>query len=305
MAYMEAIRDRPILLTGATGYVGGRLLKALQARGKHVRCIARRPAALRDAISDNTEVVEGDILLDGPGLRAAMRGAGEAYYLVHSMAAGKDFEQRDREAARIFGDAARESGVRRIIYLGGLARGRRLSSHLASRIEVGRLLAESGVPTVELRASIVIGAGSLSFEVIRALVDRLPIMVTPRWVGNRAQPIAIDDLIDYLLMALEMDLDGSHVFEIGGADVASYRDIMNEYARQKGARRAMIPVPVLTPWLSSLWLALVTPVFAKVGRRLIEGVRNESFVTDWSALEAFPFRPVGLNEAIRRALNEA
>jgi uncharacterized protein YbjT (DUF2867 family) len=300
---MEDPEANPILLTGATGYVGGRLLRALEAEGRRVRCLARRPKALEGHIAGTTDVVEGDVL-DAAGLREALSGVGAAYYMVHSMAGGSDFEERDREAARNFGDAARESGVERIIYLGGLARGEELSSHLASRIEVGRILRESGVKTVELRASIVIGAGSLSFEVIRSLVERLPVMVTPRWVSNRAQPIAISDLIGYLLECLTIDLAGHSTFEIGGADVASYKDIMDEYARQRGVRRAMIPVPVLTPWLSSLWLALVTPVFARVGRRLIEGVKNESFVTDTAALDVFSVRPVGLAEAIAEALEE-
>lgn len=300
---MENLREKPVLLTGATGYVGSRLLSALEAKGLRVRCIARRPEAVKGPVAATTEVVKCDVL-DAGALRSAMLGTGAAFYLVHSMAGGADFEERDREAATIFGRAARDSGVRRIIYLGGLARGQDLSSHLASRLEVGRLLRDSGVQTIELRASIIIGAGSLSFEVIRSLVDRLPVMVTPRWVRNRAQPIAVGDVISYLMEALKLDVDGGRTYEIGGADVASYMDIMNEYALQRGVKRIMLPVPVLTPWLSSLWLALVTPVFAKVGRRLIEGVKNESYVDDKTALGVFSVRPMGLRGAIQAALNE-
>ena len=184
--------------------------------------------------------------------------------------------------------AARAAGAGRIVYLGGLGRGPSLSRHLRSRHEVGRILRESGVPTIELRASIVIGSGSLSFEMVRALVERLPVMITPRWVSQPTQPIAIEDLVDYLVAALDVDLDGSTVFEIGGADRVSYVDVMQEYARQRGLRRLMIRVPVLTPRLSSLWLGLVTPVYARVGRELIESIRNATVVDDDSARRLFP-----------------
>jgi uncharacterized protein YbjT (DUF2867 family) len=253
--------------------------------------------------SESTQVIRGDVL-DPDSLRPAMEGVDCAYYLVHSMAGDKPFEKLDREAAHCFAATAAEAGVRRIIYLGGLAGGEGLSGHLRSRIEVGEILRASSVLTLEFRASVIIGAGSLSFEVIRSLVNRLPVMVTPRWVSTRCQPIAISDVLFYLKAALELEIEGSCVFEIGGADTASYMDIMKEYGRQRGLRRFFLPVPVLTPWLSSLWLGLVTPVLARVGRQLIEGVRNESVVVDAKALEAFPIEPVTMREAIAEALQE-
>ncbi len=295
-------RDRTILLTGATGYVGGRLLRLLERRGEHVRCLARTPSALT-SLGPNTEAVAGD-LLDLASVRTAMTGIDTAYYLVHSMGSSGSFEREDRLAAQHFAAAARDAGVRRIVYLGGLGSGADLSSHLASRQEVGRILHESGVPTVEFRASIVIGSGSLSFEMIRALVERLPIMVTPRWVRTTAQPIAIRDVLDYLVAALDADLVAGGVYEIGGADHVSYEDLMREYAAQAGYRRLIVPVPFLSTRLSSLWLGLVTPIYARVGRKLIESLPHETIVRDPVALSAFPIRPLGHREAIALALEE-
>ncbi len=293
---------RRILLTGATGYVGGRLLKALEAAGHRVRCLARRPEFLRPKAGADTEIMPGDVL-DPSTVRTAMTGVDTAYYLVHSMGSGAAFEEQDRLAARTFGRAAREAGVRRIIYLGGLGGGHSLSRHLASRQEVGQCLRESGVPTIEFRASIIIGSGSLSFEMIRALVHKLPVMITPKWASVLAQPIAIEDVIAYLTAALDLGGAENAVFEIGGADRVSYLGIMREYAEQRGLRRLIIRVPVLTPWLSSLWLGLVTPVYARVGRQLIESIRNETVVSNDEALRAFPgIRPRGVREAIARAI---
>jgi uncharacterized protein YbjT (DUF2867 family) len=288
------------LVTGATGYVGGRLLQELERQGVAVRCLARRPEALTSRIAETTEVVRGDVL-DRDSIRAAMEGVSTAYYMVHSMGDEGDFEKLEAEAARNFGEAARAAGVRRIIYLGGLGSGDELSAHLRSRQEVGRILRDSGVQTLELRASIIIGSGSLSFEMIRSLVEKLPIMITPSWVRVEAQPIAIEDVIAYLDAARTAEVEGSPVFEIGGADVVSYGDIMREYARARGLKRWMIPVPMLTPWLSSLWLGLVTPLYAKVGRKLIEGVKNPTVVTDPSA-RALGVEPRGIADAIERAL---
>jgi uncharacterized protein YbjT (DUF2867 family) len=290
-----------VLLTGATGYVGGRLLAALEERGERIRCLARRPDVLAPRVRASTTVVGGDVS-NARALGTALANVHTAFYLVHSMDAHGEFARRDREAAARFGLAAKSAGVRRIIYLGGLGRGPGLSEHLASRQEVGRVLAESGVPTIELRASIVIGSGSLSFEMVRALVERLPMMVTPRWVSTRAQPIAIEDVVAYLVAALDAPAEVAGVFEIGGADVVSYRDIMREYARQRGLRRWLIPVPVLTPQLSSRWLRLITPLHAAVGRALIDGVRNETVVADDRARRRFSVRPIGFAEAIARAL---
>jgi uncharacterized protein YbjT (DUF2867 family) len=296
----SALGSRPrILLTGATGYVGGRLLHALLERGVDVRCFARRPEAVPP--QPGLEVVAGDAL-DAVAVRRALESIDIAYYLIHAMGAPESFEQLDRRAAATFAAAARDAGVRRIVYLGGLGEGPDLSPHLASRQEVGRLLASTGVETIELRASIVIGSGSLSYELVRALTERLPVMITPRWVETRAQPIAIEDMIAYLLAALDLDARGSEVFEVGGAEVATYGDLMREYARQRGLRRLLIRVPVLTPRLSSLWLGLVTPVYARVGRKLIESLPHETVVRNPSALERFPIRPRGYREAIARAL---
>jgi len=293
-----------ILMTGATGYVGGRLLKRLEAEGYPVRCLARRPEFLRPRVGPQTQVVAGDVL-DAESLLRAMDGAAAAYYLVHSMGAARGFEETDRAAAERFGAAVAASGLGRIIYLGGLGdAGGGLSAHLRSRQEVGAILGRSGVPVIEFRASIVIGSGSLSFEMIRALVERLPVMITPRWVSVQAQPIAIGDVLEYLRAALDVPAAGHTIYEIGGPDRVSYGELMREYARRRGLRRIMIPVPVLTPRLSSLWLGLVTPLYARVGRKLIDSIRHPTLVRDDAALRVFAVRPVGVRQAIADALRE-
>lgn len=294
-------RDELILLTGATGYVGGRLRRALEADGRRLRCMARRPEYLRPRVAEGTEVVAGDVL-QPESLAGALKGVDTAYYLIHSMAAARDYASNDRRGAESFARAAREAGVRRIVYLGGLGEGAGLSRHLASRQEVGRILRDSGVPTLEFRASIVIGSGSLSFELVRALVEKLPAMVTPSWVDTPTQPIGVEDLVAYLVAALDRPLEHSVVYEIGGPDRVSYGELMREYGRLRGLRRAMIPVPVLTPRLSSLWLALVSPVYSQVGRELIDGVRNPTVVRDDRALRDFTIRPRGVREMLARAL---
>jgi uncharacterized protein YbjT (DUF2867 family) len=291
-----------VLLTGASGYIGGRLLTSLENRGCCVRCLARRPAMIMATAGPSTEVVAGDVL-DRPSLDAAMHGVDVAYYLVHSMGADGSFEQLDRQAARNFGESARAAGVSRIIYLGGLGNtDEALSAHLRSRHEVGDVLRESGVPVLEFRASIIIGSGSLSFEMIRSLVERLPIMITPKWVQVPAQPIAIEDVLQYLVAALALPVSQYRVYEIGGADVVSYAGIMREYARQRGIQMRMISVPVLTPYLSSLWLGLVTPLYARIGRKLIQSIVHSTVVRDAAALQAFAVRPLGIAEAIRSAI---
>ncbi len=290
-----------ILLIGATGYVGGRLREELERGGHRLRCLARRPDHLRARVAPTTEVVAGD-LLDAGSLAPALSGVDTVFYLAHALGADRGFAELERSAARNLARAARDAGVRRVIYLGGLGHGDDLSPHLASRQEVGRILREEGPPTLEFRASIIIGSGSFSFEMIRALVQHLPVMVTPRWAQLQAQPIAIEDVLDYLLAALALPGTGSRVYEIGGADRVSYLDIMREYARQRGLRRWIIPVPVLTPWLSSLWLGLVTPVYARIGRKLILSLCNETVVRDSSSSRDFPVRPRGIAQAIARAL---
>ena len=293
-----------VLLTGATGYIGGRLLPCLEASGHHVRCLARDPGRLAGRAAASTELVQGDCL-DAASLDAALAGVDSAFYLVHSMTTRRDFAAADRRAAENFGRAAANAGVRRIIYLGGLSdASESLSPHLHSRNETGDILRASGVPVVEFKASIVIGAGSLSFEMIRALVERLPVMICPRWIRTTTQPIAVDDLLAYLLAALDLPDGGSQVFEIGGPDVVSYGDLMREYARQRGLHRWFIPVPLLTPRLSGMWLALVTPAHARVGRALVEGLRNSTAVRSDAARRLIPLRPRALAEAIASAIDD-
>lgn len=301
--------DKIILVTGATGYIGGRLLPLLVEDGWGVRCLARQPERLAARVPAGVEVVPGDVL-DAASLSPAMQGVEAAYYLVHSMGASGDFEEQDRLAADNFGATAWAAGVKRIIYLGGLGEDEaELSAHLRSRHEVGERLRAHGVPVIELRASIIIGSGSLSFEMIRALVERLPVMVMPRWVQVMAQPIAIGDVLDYLRAALTVETgDRSLTIEIGGPDQVSYGELMHEYARQRGLRRWMIPVPLLTPHLSSLWLGLVTPLYSRVGRKLIDSMRHPTVVRDdaeeyfRSAKRLFSIQPIGVREAIASAL---
>jgi uncharacterized protein YbjT (DUF2867 family) len=292
-----------ILLTGATGYVGGRLLRELDKAGYAVRCLSRQPEQIHSA-SIRTEVVRGDCLDEG-SLDGAFVGVESAYYLVHSMAAGTGFAEKDRRAASNFGRAAARAGVRRIVYLGGLGGDPDSpSAHLKSRTETGDVLRESGIPVIEFRASIVIGAGSLSYEMIGALVERLPVMVCPRWVATLTQPIAIDDVLAYLVEALDLPDGVSGVFEIGGPEVVSYGDMLRTYARLRGLRRLLIPVPILTPRLSGLWLRLVTPAHATVGRALVEGLRDPTIVRSTSARTAFDIEPMTLREAFTRAIDQ-
>ncbi|MFM8736040.1 MAG: SDR family oxidoreductase [Pirellulales bacterium] len=293
-----------ILLTGATGYVGGRLLDDLQRRGLHVRCLVRRPEKLAGRTTATTEVMTGDAS-DPADLARACTGIDVAYWLVHSMEGGVDFERADRLAAERFAAAAATAGVRRIIYLGGLGTDddERLSPHLRSRHEVGAILRASGLDVIELRASIVIGAGSFSFDLVRVLVERLPVMICPAWLATPTQPIAIADVIAYLAAAIDLPPGGPRIFEIGGPDRVSYGAIMREYARQRGLRRLMIPVPVLTPRLSSLWLKLVAPRYSKVGRKLIDGLKNPTVVTSDAARRDFAVVPRDLPTAIREAVD--
>lgn len=291
-----------VLVAGASGYIGGRLLKELEKAGRPVRCLARRPEFLQTRVAPSTEVVQADCL-DRSSLIPSMAGVHTAYYLVHSMGSPGRFEAEDRQAAQNFADIARQCGIQRIVYLGGLGnQDDALSAHLKSRHEVADILRSSGIPTIEFRASIVIGSGSLSFEIIRALVQRLPVMICPRWVEVKAQPIAVEDVVAYLVEALDLPLEQGAVFEIGGADQMSYGEIMQEYARQCGLHRWMIPVPVLTPRLSSLWLGFVTPVYARIGRKLVDSMRNPTLVHDPSALAVFSIKPRGLQASIQRAL---
>jgi len=291
-----------ILLTGATGYVGGVLLDVLQARGLDVRCLVRRPEKLAGKTGPHTEVLVGDAS-DPADLARACAGVDVAYWLVHSMEGGVDFERADRLAAERFATAARTAGVKRIVYLGGLGVDNdRLSAHLRSRHEVGAILRASGLDVIEFRASIIVGAGSFSFDLVRTLVERLPVMICPAWLATPTQPIAIADVVAYLAAAIDLPSGTPRIFEIGGPDKVSYGAIMQEYSRQRGLRRLMIPVPVLTPRLSSLWLKLVTPRYSKVGRKLIDGLKNPTVVTSDAALREFAVRPRDLSTAIREAV---
>lgn len=264
--------------------------------------MARSPSVLKKRVADATDVVFGDVH-DSTSLAAALAGVHTAYYLIHSMGTGGDFEEQDREAAQNFASAARDAGVRRIIYLGGLGdEDEDLSSHLRSRQEVGEVLKESGADVVEFRASIIIGSGSLSFEMVRALVQKLPIMLWPKWVSTQASPLAVEDVLSYLTAILEMPLTGNRIYEIGSTDTVSYGEIMKEYARQKGLRRVTVPVPFLSPRISSLWLGLVTPIYARIGKKLVLSLQNPTVVRDKTALEDFDIQPMGISDAIRRAL---
>ncbi len=301
---MNSVKQRKILITGATGYIGGRLICALEELGEQVRCLARRPETLKGRVGPGTEVAKGD-LTDPDSLTSAFEGIHTAYYLVHSLGEKGDFEAEEARIAKNFADAAVKSGVRRIIYLGGLCNpAGSLSPHMRSRLKTAEILRASGIETIEFRASIIIGSGSLSFELVRSLMQRLPIMITPRWVSVKAQPISIEDVLAYLVCALELQ-EGTHcTYEIGGADCMSYLDLMKEYGRIAGLKRIFIPVPFLTPYLSSLWLGLVTPVFSSVGRRLIESITTPSVVRQQDALRHFDIKPRTVHEAIMLALRK-
>lgn len=295
---------KTILITGSTGYIGGRLVPKLLASGYNVKVFVRDAGRLvgRDWI-DKVEVIEGDVL-DPHTLPLAMDGVQYAYYLIHSMGSGTNFHDLDVEAARNFGGAAKEAGLQGIIYLGGLGDpASDLSQHLASRQETGEMLRESNVPVIEFRASVVVGAGSLSFEIVRNLVERLPIMVCPSWVYTKTQPIAIDDLLDYLIAPMNLGTIPDCVVEVGGSDVVNYRDIMLGYAKARGLRRFLLPIPILTPRLSSYWVHLVTPISSRIARPLIEGLRNEVIVRDFSARGLFPdIKPMSYMDAVERTL---
>lgn len=264
--------------------------------------MARTPRNLPIPATGRVDVVQGDVF-QPETLVDALRGVDTAFYLIHSMGESDEFAERDRQAAKNFAEAARKMRVSRIVYLGGLGdENAELSRHLHSRQEVGALLAGAGVPVLEFRASIIIGSGSLSFEIVRALTERLPFMVAPKWVHTAAQPIAIEDVLAYLVAALEKPVEIHQIYEIGGADVVGYGDLIREYARQRGLRRYLIPVPVLSPKVSSWWLLLVTPASALIGRKLIDGARVPTQVHDDRALREFGISPMSMRRAIERAL---
>lgn len=293
-----------ILVTGATGYIGGRLVQSLLNSGYTVRVMVRDPDRLQGrSWRDRVDIVKGDVFKPNT-LSDAMQGTTAAYYLIHSMSTSDDFHQRDLIAANNFGSAAKVSGVKRIIYLGGLGDpDSNLSEHLKSRQDTGRALAATGVSLTEFRAAIIVGSGSISFEMIRYLTERIPIMICPRWVFTRVQPIAINDVLVYLSSALEVPDSCGKVIEIGGAEVITYGDMMMGYAKERGLKRVLVPVPVLTPSLSSYWVHWMTPVPASITRPLILGLRNEVIVRDNSAEQIFPnIQPVDYSTGVKRAL---
>ncbi|MFB7235202.1 SDR family oxidoreductase [Streptomyces sp. NPDC056269] len=284
------------LVTGASGYIGGRLVPDLLEAGFRVRCLARTPAKLRDhPWAGEVEIVRGDVT-DAESLAPAFRDVDVAYYLVHALGAGHGFEQTDRTAAENFAREARSAGVGRLVYLGGLTPrdvpDEELSPHLRSRAEVGRILLESGVPTTVLRAAVIIGSGSASFEMLRYLTERLPVMVTPSWVRTRIQPIAVRDVLRYLVGSARMPAEVSRAFDIGGPDILTYLGMMRRYAEVAGLpRRLIFPVPVLTPRLSSHWIGLVTPVPRSIARPLAESLRYEVVCSEHDIADFVPDPP--------------
>lgn len=301
--------DQPALclVTGATGYIGGRLIVELLNAGYKVRVLARNAQRLRDhSWINEVELVEGDAT-DTEVLNKALSGVDVAYYLLHALLVKGDFEQLERNMAEVFGKAAKANAVGKIIYLGGIiTAGQEASPHLQARLDTGRILAESGVPTFELRAGVVIGSGSASFEMLRYLTERLPIMTTPKWVKNRIQPIAVRDVLRYLVGTAGLDNKHADIYEIAGPEIFTYAEMMQRYAKAAGLKkRWIIPLPVLTPRLSSAWVGLVTPVPVTLARRLVDSLKNEVVATDNRIRDLIPEPSVGLtvfDRAVKLAL---
>ncbi|MFC5182465.1 SDR family oxidoreductase [Actinomadura harenae] len=297
---------RLCLVTGASGYIGGRLVPELLDAGYRVRCMARSARRLRDhPWAGRVEIAEADAT-DPASTRRALDGVDVAYYLIHAIGGEGRFSETDRRAARTFAAAARDAGVERLVYLGGMAPEEELSPHLASRAEVGRIMLDAGVPAAWLRAAVIIGSGSASFEMLRYLTERLPVMVTPRWVHTRIQPIAIRDVLHYLVASAALPADVSRGFDIGGPDVLTYREMMRRYAAVAGLRRRLIiPVPVLSPWLSSLWVGAITPVPGRLARPLVESLRNEVICREHDIARHIPppaRGPTGFERSVALAL---
>jgi uncharacterized protein YbjT (DUF2867 family) len=298
-------RSRTALVTGATGFIGGRLATALAEDGWNVRCLVRDRSRASHLADRGLELFEGDVL-DAESLRGAGEGVEVAYYLVHSMGRGGegDFEDMERRSATNFAEMAKGEGVGRVVYLGGLGDEPR-SKHLQSRGRTAQILRESGPPLTYFRAAMVVGAGSESYRTLRFLVQRLPAMIAPAWLSTPTQPIAVDDVVSYLRRAPDVESSIGREVQIGGPDVLSYGEMLDRMAYALGTNpRPKLPVPLLTPWLSSLWIGLVTPVDAKIARPLIEGLSTPTTVTDDSAAAEFGIDPVHFSEALDEALAE-
>ena len=299
-------RSERILVTGATGYIGGRLVPCLLQEGYRVRVLVRsRVRVLSRPWSAQVEILTGDIF-EPQTLAEVLAGVDSAYYLIHSMSQGSNFHNLDLEAARAFGQAAQRAGVDRIMYLGGLGDPEgNLSQHLRSRQETGQALREGGVPVTEFRAAVIVGSGSISFEMIRYLVERLPVMICPRWIYSRIQPIAVQDVLAYLVGALDTPASRDRTIEIGGENVTTYKGLMLGYAEKRGLRRLLLSVPVLTPRLSSYWVHWLTPIPSDITVALVEGLRNDVIVTDDRARTLFPhIEPQDYASAIGTVTND-
>ena len=294
--------DRTILVTGATGYIGGRLVTSFMEKGQSVRCLVRDSSRIQGRGWDKVTVFEGDVLNYG-SILPALEGVEVAYYLIHSMTAGEGFPERDIQAAANFGRAAKEQGVKRIIYMSGLGSDNDyLSEHLKSRHDTGDQLRKSGVPVTEFRAAQVIGSGSVSFEMLRYITERLPIIPSPRWVKTKSQPIAIQNVLNYLVECLEIPESAGQILEIGGPDILGYNEMLLTYARVRGLKRKIVIFPFLTTEICALFLDLITPISANISRPLIEGLKNEVIVQDETARQLFKFPLIRYQEALELAL---
>lgn len=296
---------KKILLTGVSGYIGGRLIKLCEEAGHDIKCMARYPKYIQEKVGKNIKIIQADVL-EKNSLYSALADVEVAIYLIHSMGEDKNFTELERKSARNFVEVAEECKVKRIIYLGGLVNEskKHLSEHLKSRIEVGEIFRNSKVPSICFRASIILGSGSLSYELVKNLTERLPLMITPKWTNRLAQPIGIRDVLAYLMQAIDLPENvGSQVYEIGGKDQVSYVGIMKAYANFRGLKRIFIPVPVLSPRISSLWLGLVTPLYARVGKKLIRSVKNSSVVLHPESTQRdFNIYPMSFFKALKLAM---